>query len=240
MIDALDKLLQKYPTDNPWVKAIMAFFPITSSIDAWLTSRLDTIARERIEAFLDELINNNVDLTPELIESEDFLHCFMKTIQAVLHTRRREKIRFFARLLSSSVVENLINDVNEFEDYLSILDDLSYRELTILFLLDEWQARAETVYKIKYPREPNNGLTDYKLLNDAQRSHVIWGEFKNDLKIKLDIPENEIDSLFFRIVRTGCYEIFAGKYMGPLDSEGQLTPLYYHLKKLIQNNGDNN
>lgn len=52
-----------------------------------------------------------------------------------LDTRRREKTRMFARLFAGSLPEGGLSDVDEYEDFLAILDELSYRELRALAIL---------------------------------------------------------------------------------------------------------
>ena len=87
-------------------------------------------------AFFDELAKGDVIVDEELLKSEDFLHAYFATTKYALNTRRREKIEMFARLLKSSITEKDISSIDEYEDLLKVLDELSYRELLALRILE--------------------------------------------------------------------------------------------------------
>lgn len=152
-----------------------------------------------------------------LLKNADFLHCFKKIIDATEKTQNETKIRNFSRLLKASISTKKIPNINIYEEYLSILEELSYRELLILDILDK--------YERKYPHQ--NGENDY------QRSIRFWEQFAKDLNKKLQIPTGLIDVVLLRIARTGCYEIFQG-YGSPTGGQGKTTLLYREIKSVIE------
>lgn len=125
-MSVIDRFAHEYE-NNPLMRGLVTFIlpPPLAGIDAAFVAKLKEIRVDRARTFFDELESGNAVLTPELLESEDFLHCAFITIKAALRTRRRAKIRFFARLLKSSVVEGSFTNTDEYEEYLEILDKLT-------------------------------------------------------------------------------------------------------------------
>jgi hypothetical protein len=188
---------------------------VGSGIDAALVTVIQNIREDRAKEFFDEFGKGKIDLPPELLESEDFLHCFFRTTKAALNSRRREKIRMFARLLNSSARPDSFSSVDEYEEYLGILDEISYREFLALSILEK--------YESEIPSPPDE--------SDFQRAGRFWESFLGKLQTKLNIPRNEIDSFLARMNRTGCYETYVGTYIGYTGGRGRLTVTYFRLKE---------
>src|SRR6185369_6104744 len=93
--------------DNPKLRAAVeglgSFVPLLTGANTYFVERLNKLERERVGALFRYLDESGAVLTPELIESNDFLHCFTITVRAAQRTRRHEKIRLLARLLASSI-----------------------------------------------------------------------------------------------------------------------------------------
>lgn len=215
----IEKLAQQYER-QPVLRGLIQLVPygIGSAIDVALSTQLQNIREDRTRTFFDELAKDNIELSPELLKSEDFLHCYFATVRAALNTRRREKIRMFARLLKSSALPNSFINTDEYEEYLGILDELSYRELLILFILEKYESNFIS-------KDDKTGVNAI---------HPFWERFCEEIEETLSIPKNEIDAVLTRLNRTGCYETIRG-YLDLTGTEGHLTPSYFRLKKLIGN-----
>ena len=113
---AIEKLLQRYER-NPIIKGLIQLIPysIGGAIDATLAATLLNIREKRLRIFFDELGSGRIELTQNLIASEDFLHCYFATVKAALNSRREEKIRMFARLLKSYTLPNSFSGTDEYE-----------------------------------------------------------------------------------------------------------------------------
>ena len=144
------------------------------------------------------------------------MHCYFVTTRYALNSRRREKIELFARLLKSSVGTDGPQDTDEYEAFLEILDELNYRELQALAVLDSYSDRPSTSDQ-----------------NDLQWTNTFWEEFVARLSRELKVPQDEVTDFMNRISRTGCYEMFTGRYLDYTGGKGKLTPTYKRLKKLI-------
>jgi len=213
----LQPILEKYEK-NRVIRGLIQLVPfgVGGAIDVALTITLEKIRQERAAAFFDELNKGNVIADESLLKSEDFLHKFFTTTNYALNSRRREKIRMFARLLKSSLTEDDFSDIDEYEDFLKILDDLSYRELLALKILDEYSSTPRTEEQ-----------------NDFQWTNQFWAQFEQRLEKELNIPTNQVADFMNRIVRTGCYETFTG-YWDYEGGKGKLTLTYQRFKKFIE------
>ena len=147
--DTVHWLLEKY-AGSRIVRALIQLIQIPlgqfsiglgGAIDVVLMQTLANIRRDRAKSFFDELDRGNVLIDESLLQSEDFLHCYFATAKYALNSRRREKIQMFARLLKSSLSSDGPQGVDEYEDFLKILDELSYRELQALKILDTFSDR---------------------------------------------------------------------------------------------------
>ena len=212
------KLGERYEK-NPILRGLIQLIPfgLGSGVDVALSTRLQKIREERTRTFFDELAEGRILLQPELLESEDFLHCFFATMEATLNTRRREKIRLFARLLKASTLPGSFSGTDEYEEHLDTLDQLSFREVSILVTLEKYESR--------FPKSDTE--------NDLHRANRFWNQFTTELVEKLQIPKEEIDAVLTRLNRTGSYETFIGSYWEYTGGKGKLTPLYFRLKRLI-------
>ncbi|NQU05396.1 MAG: hypothetical protein HQ568_04820 [Calditrichaeota bacterium] len=212
-----NELILEY--DNPVIRALIQLIPfgIGSALDVILSHNLERITNERTKAFFDELDNGEVSLDKRCLESEDFLHKYFKTTQYALNTRRREKIRLFAKLFKSSIENIDFCDIDEYEEYLQILDELNYRELQALVIFDD--------------------CSDFSVTQNRDSIEWVgetWQNFVCRLENELGIPTPEASSFMVKVVRTGCFEMITGGYGGDIGGVGKLTPIYMKLKEFIK------
>jgi len=214
---ATENLLARYE-GNRVIRGLVQLIPfgVGGAVDVVVTKTLDNIREERSRAFFDELARTSKPLEPAMLESEDFLHCYFSTAKYALNSRRREKIEMFARLLKASLGETGPRDVDEYEEFLQILDDLTYRELRALAIMDSFSDRPRTADQ-----------------NDLQWTNTFWGEFEEKVVHELGVPKDEVSDFMNRISRTACYEMFTGGYMDYTGGKGKLTPTYRRLKRFI-------
>lgn len=223
---SLSRYFEKKYHDHPLLRSLLQLIPggFGAAVDSAVSEQLHKMRTERLDTLFQELQEGERELTPELIQSEDFLQAFLATTNAALRTKRREKIRWFGRLLLAATGANPgISLADEHEDYLAILDDLSYREIGILAMLAEFEAAN--------PKAAGE--------NDLQWSSRFWDTFKQTVCEKFNIPPGELRGILARLNRSGCYETFAGGYLDYQGGQGILTPTYYRLAKLIRLQGFN-
>jgi len=192
----MKNILTRYER-NLIIRSLIQLVPlgIGSAVDTGISSTLTRIREERAKTFFDELGAGNIELTKEVIDSEDFLNCYFSTVKAALNTRRREKIRVFCQLLKGALASNIVNDVDEYEEFLSVLDELSFREFRIVSALEEHEAK----YPLLQGDEKRTLAEDISI----EAYDEAWKEFKEWLYTQLNIPKDEADSILRRLGRTG-------------------------------------
>lgn len=216
---ALQRIANIYDS-NPLIRAIVQLaispvpYGIGSAIDAALTSKIENIREERLRNFFSELADDSHELTEELIQSEEFLHSYFSTLKAAVNTRRKEKIKLFARLLLTASKEQHLSD-EKYEEFLKILDDLSVRELHILLILKKFE-------DTHFPELGANGENE----NDLQVANHFWEDFEAVVQKKSEVSSSELRAILNRLNRTGLYETFNGGYVGYTGGKGKLTPIF--------------
>jgi len=222
---AANQLVQPYDR-NPAVRALVQLvLPVAGSIaDTLAATAWQNIRHERMRTFFDELAKGEDDLTPELIKSEDFLHCYFATVRAATNTRRREKIRLLAQLLRSAMTGEDVASVDDYEEYLGVLDDLHFRELLILVAFDGERER----------RHMQGPHSEKPWLNEETLHTALNG--LPDLAVSKD----DLRGVLTRLSRTGCMVRVVhtgGFYTKGEESNAswQLTGTYYRLKQLLPN-----
>lgn len=206
--------------DNPVIKSLiqalnLAGIPIGPVADSFITTRVSNLKTLRLKCFFDELNTGDTQLTEKVIEQDDFLHAYFSTINYVIRTRSDEKINCFARILKK--LESGKININEFEDYTAIFNELSEREFAIL--------------AIKSQYEQNYSMTQG--MNPYQLTASYWDSFKNEVCLKIGLPEEELDPMLIRIQRTGCYNKFKGYLEDGPNERGDTTEIFRRIKELI-------
>jgi hypothetical protein len=109
---------------QPVLKALLKLIPGFSSVDGLLQIRADQAKRERLRNFFDALATGSIEITEKIMQSDDFLHCYFKTMQTVINTRRNEKIELFANMLKAAIGGKVFNGLDQYEELLDALDTM--------------------------------------------------------------------------------------------------------------------
>jgi hypothetical protein len=217
-VTALEKIADAYE-GKPIIRALIqvAISPIPygigSAIDAGLTARIEHMREERLRTFFQELGSGSRELTDDLIHEDDFLHAYFSTLKAATNTQKKEKIRLFARLLLEAARKRRI-DIDVYSEFLSILEDLSVRELHILLILKRFE-----------DSHPYATKATGELENDLQRASRFWDAFEEAIRTECRIDPDTLRAVLNRLNRTGLYESFTWA-IGYSGGQGILTPLF--------------
>jgi len=212
--------LAKRYEGNPVIGGLLSLLPGWSLADGLLAYRARQLISERTQVFFDELAAGRIALTEEIVQSEEFLHCYFATARAALNSRRREKIRMFARLLTSAADDSM--DFDEYEELLLTLDMATSRELGVLRLLRQYETNPAD-----------------ERLNALQKASIYWLEFETAACDEFRIPQREFNAFMSRIQRTGLYREFVGTFVGYTGNRGSTTPLFARLADIVVRLSDN-
>jgi len=173
-----------------------------------------------IKVFIDE-ISKGDDFPKELLDDDKFLFYTELTAKAVGNTIHKQKVRWFARLLLSATRD--IKTESDYEYFLNILNELSYRELGILVTLEKYEKK----HPVLEEETPSDRVSGY------------WDSFMEEALATFSLKKEEFDWIMVRIARSGLYIYFAGYWDGGTSGRGKLTPNYYRFSEVIKlNNGD--
>ena len=217
------KKIEKY-NEAYYIRSLVQLIPYAgSSLDTLIVGRINEIREKRAREFYEELKRGNYRITPEMLESDPFFHRFIITLNAVFKERREEKIRYFARLLKNFPIEPENEELNdEYEILLDTLTDLTYREISILKKLYD--------YEIEYK--------EVEAESELKKVWLYWDKFKEEICEKFNLSESEFFAYIARLNRTGLLKEFTGTYWGYKGEEGRLTDLFYKLVNYIEAKGE--
>lgn len=218
-VDSLIGDLSSRYAKHAGVRALVKLLPGGGSADGLLQERADQIKQARLRYFFDELARGKVHITPETIESNDFLHCYFKTVRAALNSRRREKSQMFARMLAASLNSSLFAGLDQFEELLDALDSMTVREFGVLKLLKEYEDEYA-------PRQ---------FETDVARIQAYWKDFQEKACSLFEIESLEIDSFLERLQRTGLYSRNTDAFWDSDPRIGKTTRQFEKLCAMVQN-----
>lgn len=218
-------LLSESYEKSPFAKALIKLIPGGSSGDAFVSTLLSKMRSKREKEFFKALDRGDVELNPNTINTNEFLHSYFITASYVLRTRTDEKVKRFANVLLHLGADKITFD--EFEDYTSVLNDLTEREFAILALKYETEQRFQ----------PEVGETEFKVngqvLNPKQVTNLYWNDFKAKAIKELNINLEEFPAILVRVQRTGCYSAHKGYYDSSTDEDGNTTPIFKRLFEIV-------
>lgn len=167
---------------NPVVKATILSFVkaipilgelIDSSIDVVLTD----FQQKKRDELLDIILDNSEYIMPDMVNDVEFIMNFAKIIDAVNRLASNDKVAYLAYLLKNSYLCNNKIDEDYFEEYLNIINNLSYKEMRILI----------EVYR--YEKEKMGNLE--------------WDEMCNTVKSNLNLEIDEIEAILQKLSANG-------------------------------------
>jgi hypothetical protein len=185
-----------------------------------VVSAIDRYRESRLRAFFDALATGELELTPSLMESDEFLHAYFSTLSAVQRALSADKVRTYARLLKGGVRREQLGD--RYDELLAILADLSDRELCCLTRLRELETSHDA--GLEEPSNPN------------ERAAAIWPEFTRQIGVECGVDAVEVEAFMTRLMRTGTYRGSNAWVAGAMDAAtpGRTTPTFSALVALLE------
>jgi hypothetical protein len=225
LIEVLHEQYEHEPGVRVLVEAISAYtgFPIGAVVDTFVGNKVKEMQASRIRSFYNELNNGEIELNEDIIENDTFLHSYFSVLNYVARSKDDEKASRFAKIIKNLYRKEI--DLDQFEDYISIFNELSDREFAILCIKMEYEKQA-------VPDEAIFGLD--KPSNPYQKTSAYWKDFEKEVVIKLKIEKEELNASLFRLQRTGCYMIHTGYLDMKNNGCGDTTIIFKKLYKIIK------
>jgi hypothetical protein len=182
--------------------------PATAAVGI-VSAGLYELWKWKSELFASRLIELNINPPAERLREREFLEALAATLRRVQNAVSDDKIRSFADMFATYYEGGCFQSIDHFDEYLSILDELSVREFQVLIIL--------------YKYEHNNPLEGR---NPLQRATAVWGSFQEEVECKVGIQRSQLPATLTRMQRTGLYETITGAYLDYTGGKGCLTPLF--------------
>lgn len=203
--------------------AVSAIPYLGSQIDLFLSTPGQKYMEDRIMYLIDELQNqmdevyeNAVD--KRLFETEEGFDLVNSAFTIAAKTRQREKIKIVAQILRGAFTEK--SKDHHAELYLSIVNELSAREIEIAFLL----------YDIKEKRKINIDDENDKKDQDGMSNDPYWIS-----KHYPQFTKEELEFVLPRLEKTGLVKELVGSFIGYGGGQYNPTPLFKDFINFIQN-----
>jgi hypothetical protein len=116
---------------------------IVAVLDKLLDGRASQLMRRRIEALLDLLREEFERIAVsewdrQFLESQDFAHLVILAVDAAARTRQREKIRAYAKIVTSAAQPQWADKVDRVEEALRALIDVTEADFLVLTAAIRW------------------------------------------------------------------------------------------------------
>lgn len=203
----------KYPT----IAALAKLVPGGSSFDTLIQRRANEIKDARSYEFFEELADGRIELTDEIVATENFIHAFECTMRSGLRARQRRKTRMFARILTASADPATALPVDQVEELVSTLEALSEREFALLVKLRGFE------------RTNQRGEKE----NELQWVSRYWIEFSKEAQEQYNVDQDTFRALMSRMQRTGLYQEITGIFFDYEGGLGMTTPLLEDLLAIV-------
>jgi len=170
---------------------IANFEPATAIVRFLAKSGIDAYKRKRRNEILSALDSGLLNIDSHQLQTDEFISAFLATEHALMKASSQNKFNFLLELFIQGSKSGRVNkEPDAYQEALSIVDELSERELTILYHL--------------YNYETDNGAMDSQL--DRPNDHQV--EY---LSKKTDLERELVIALLVRLRRTGLIITYSEK-----------------------------
>jgi hypothetical protein len=213
----IDKLIEI--KSNPIAKSVISLFKAIPVVAEFVDSCIDTElfkhqVRKR-EELLAYVFDEEELITSERVNDIEFIMSFAKTIEVVDRLSVNDKIEYMGKLLKRGYFSGEKIENYQFDEYLCIIRELSYREIEILVLYDKYMGRLG------------------KKISSFQN---VWEfvEFKKIVKNRFDISDNVIVDMLNKLQSKGlCIFEVASYYIDEKGYTSFTTDYFKELKEFI-------
>lgn len=174
---------------NPIVQSVLLsslkLIPVVGDmIDSTTEVLLNEFQEKKEQELIDIIFSDTNNITTEMVNDVEFIVNFNKTLEAVRRLATNDKVKFFGNLMKNGYLMDERIENNVFEEYLDILNTLSYREICFLADYKKWSDKHDS------PPSINN-----------------WQLFKEKYSYKYNVSTSLMENIFVKMVQTGFINI---------------------------------
>lgn len=118
---------------NPITKSLFGLLkkvPILGDLfDEGLNLAVTKFQEKKRNEFINIILHKNTFITSDKVNDVEFLINFAKTLEVVDRLATNDKVKYFAKLIKNSYLEDTKIDADEFDVYLESLKKLSYKNI---------------------------------------------------------------------------------------------------------------
>lgn len=172
------------------MQAIKTIPIIGDMIDLSMNKIIEEFQNEKEQELIEVILKNSHSITSEMVNDVEFIVSYAKTREVVLRLATNDKVKYFGNLIRNGYLSGEHICSSEFEEYLTILSNMSYREIQCLLAYKQFCDEKDKEVKIENR----------------------WHQFVKDCKMPYDLDSESIYNLFQRIKNTGfIYESYASE-----------------------------
>lgn len=185
--------------DNVLMPVVKAIPVVGDMIDSTMNKVLEEFQKKKEEQFIEVVLKDQHSITSDMVNDVEFIVNYARTLEAVKRLATNDKVKYFGNLIRKGYLSGGHIENSEFEEYLEILNTMSFRE--IQYLID---------FK-RYCEEKKKAETRY------YRNH--WTGYMFEYSKVYKISGSELCSIFMRIKRTGFVEEIYETESGDVDED---------------------
>lgn len=171
---------------------------IGAGIDASLIDYLKKEQEQRLLRII-ELIISDENITSDMVKDIKEIMSFAKMLDVVRRLITNEKLDYLGRLYKNLIIQNEKN-YNEYEEYLRRLDELSFREIEILHILDELGLVIEDLNDSK---QKEDGSFEEERHHRVVQIESKWLKFQDIILQRFQIDSLDLQGYMQSISRSG-------------------------------------
>ena len=173
--------------DSVLLAPIKAIPVIGDFIDSSAQERLNDFQQKKEQELLDVILKDSNIITSGMVNDVEFIVNYNRTLEAVRRLATNDKVKYFGNLIRNGYLSGGHISNTQFEEYLNILNSMSYRE--IQYLVD--------YFKFCNGRH----LIGIARLN-------IWYDFVKEYSSRIKVKQGDLYSAFARMTKTGFIQSF--------------------------------
>lgn len=179
--------------NNPVVKVLyqsVQRLPVIGEIvGESIGALLEEHQQKKVSKLFEVILKDDL-VTLDMVNRVDVIMEFAKTLEVVNRLVSNEKVKYLGNLFRNTMtLENI--DFDEYEEFLAKINDLSCRELDLLFYLYEAQ---------------ENNIKKFNDKNSEERNFdpkMVWGDFLKNFKKENDMSDGTITAIISGTMRSG-------------------------------------